>query len=268
MQNSNRTSKLGNSAAFLSKQLRASGWVVPRRTRVSSVAWAWTSHHYPWTPWTVSQLVQLHLLQNHAYHTSYISNDPLHGPFCDCSTGYRLILCLVTDSQFWPLLTPILPKGSLFGAGAICSLPSAHRSWPERQARGTYSKVPGILSHTLNPFKFQSCRMCVCVCYRYMCNQNYMHLSRPESAVDLHSFCHRPWTLYPVFATSLAVATSLTSKINLSTVQTGSAAKLMRHEKWREVKWEKALVQGQASHTPCWPRFLKPESIAVSDAHV
>ena len=62
---------------------------------------------------------------------------------------------LVTDSQFWPLLTPILPKGSLFGAGAICSLPSAHRSWPERQARGTYSKVPDILSHTLNPFKFQ-----------------------------------------------------------------------------------------------------------------
>lgn len=54
--------------------------------------------------------------------------------------------------------------------------------------------------------------VCVCVCYRYsMCNQNYMHLSRPESAVDLHSFCHRPWTLYPVFATSLAVATSLTS---------------------------------------------------------
>ncbi len=185
IQNSNRTPKLGNSAAFLSKQLKASGWVVPRRKRVSS-AWAWTvqttTEVSPLDILTECNLLQqrsswvlytlIHVLQNHAYHTSYTWFTRLSSPMTHYMAHF--VIALVPDlSQFWPRLNPILPKGSLFGAGAICSPPSAHRSW-SRQARGTYHyiskanhteqpKVRGILCHKLNPFKFQSCRIHVYV---------------------------------------------------------------------------------------------------------
>ena len=109
MQNSNRTPKLGNSAAFLSKQLKASGWVeVPRRKRVSSVAWACKRSQ---VHTNVSSL-PLDSLPDRAslplYFDSSASKPCLymliipaiswHGPLCDSSTGYRLVLSRTPSS--------------------------------------------------------------------------------------------------------------------------------------------------------------------------